>query len=93
MMISERFPRRLIFITRCGCTKTLYEGAGRRGVDREHRLPLENTTTTQFVNGDFPADLIEQLHTYYRCFILSEIRFDEGRLCHELVYREKDHRG
>jgi len=88
-ILNEKFPRRLIFVTRCGCTKTMYEGAGRRGGDREHRLPLEQSTRVDYINGDLPSDLMQRMTTYYRVFILEEVHFDRDLLRYDLVYREK----
>jgi len=81
----------LTFVTCCGCTKTMYESAGRRIVSRELRLPLENRTKVDYLCGDFPSDFMTRLTTYFRTFVLEEVRFDEGLLRYKLVYREKEY--
>jgi hypothetical protein len=87
--LSEKFPRLLTFVTRCGCTKTRHEAAGSRCMP-EIRVPLENRPRVEYLRGDLPSDVSIRTTYQHRDFVLENIRFDSFNLCYELIYREKE---
>lgn len=87
--LSEKFPRVLTFVTRCGCTKSRYEAAGSRSFLNEILVPLEVDPHVEYLRGDMPSEVLQHTTYFHRSFVLEQVRFDSFNLRFELIYRER----